>query len=491
MLGQSDKHSGDEPTIQSGIDAASDGDTVQVAPGTYFANINFKGKLITVISTGGPKVTIIDANNAGAVVTFVSGETRSAVLSGFTITNGGTDEGGGISIGSSSPTIVHNVIIRNRACSEGGGIEVAFSSPQILGNTISDNTQGVCSGGWGGGISIRGSGFAQIISNVISGNSWPSGNGGGISLSAAGTPLIMNNIISGNQAGDLAGGAVGGGIWTLNDSDPVIVQNLIVNNEADQGAGVYFSVPDGSPGPILVNNSIAGNNARRLQGSAVYTIGFVDKTQFLNNLLIGDSGQNAVFCDSTFDAAPPLFNNNDVFSQGGTGFEGNCASQSGTAGNISAEPAFVDPSLNNFRLLAGSPGIDVGSNSAPDLPPTDLDGLPRIADGTGIKKFIIDMGAYEFQPVTATPASIDFGAQLVGSSVKRNVVLTNHQSGSLTISGISAGGDFSAAGSCLAALAPGASCTISVLFRAQHNRSPRSNFCGERQRHQRPAKSGA
>ena len=42
---------GDFPTIQAGIDAANNDDTVEVSPGTYFENIDFKGKLITVMST--------------------------------------------------------------------------------------------------------------------------------------------------------------------------------------------------------------------------------------------------------------------------------------------------------------------------------------------------------------------------------------------------------------------------------------------------------
>ena len=82
---------GDQPTIQAGIDAASDGDTVLVAPGTYFENIDFKGKGITVRSSSGPEVTVIDGNQTGQVVRFDSGETIDSIIEGFTITNGNTE----------------------------------------------------------------------------------------------------------------------------------------------------------------------------------------------------------------------------------------------------------------------------------------------------------------------------------------------------------------------------------------------------------------
>lgn len=269
----------DQATIQGAINAANNGDTVLVAPGTYSENINFSGKAITVTSSGGASDTTIDGGAKAPVVIFNTGEGAGSVLNGFTIQNGmaaGTSsnpniEGGGIYVRSTSPKITNNVIQNNKACSDGGGIAVYFGSPLIQGNTIQNNTQAACSGGsGGGGIELGGAASAQVIGNVIANNTWPSGNGGGISMNAAGTPTISNNTIYGNTATGVSPAARGGGISTINSTDAVIVQNLIYNNSAGQGTGISISVPYGDPGPVVVNNTVYGGSGASQGISLVY-----------------------------------------------------------------------------------------------------------------------------------------------------------------------------------------------------------------------------
>jgi hypothetical protein len=79
--------------IQAAISDSNDGDTVIVAEGTYYENINFNGKNIVLTSTNpnAPAVveaTIIDGNDANSVVTFSGTENASCEIVGFTITGG-------------------------------------------------------------------------------------------------------------------------------------------------------------------------------------------------------------------------------------------------------------------------------------------------------------------------------------------------------------------------------------------------------------------
>jgi hypothetical protein len=375
----------DKPTIQSAIDAAAAGDTVLVASGTYFENINFRGKAITVESDQGPEVTIIDGNLAGSVVTLASGEGPASVLRGFTLQRGDASgyygsEGGGVRIERSSPTIQGNIITNNRACGSGGGIEADFSSARIEDNLITNNGQSLlCSGGIGGGIAVL-AGQTQVIDNIIVGNTWRSSSGGGIAL-FGGTPIVRGNLIRANSAYDSGGGI------DVSNSDALIVQNLIIGNQAEQGGGIYFGVGDGERGPLLVNNTIAENLG---QGSGIFAVGFDAHAQLFNNVVVGASGQSAIYCDPSFDPTPPVFMFNNVYTPDASAYGGICGDPTGTYGNISADPLFVDPLSNDYHLGSGSPSVDAGDNTAPDLPATDFDGDQRIINDR------VDQGVDEY-----------------------------------------------------------------------------------------------
>jgi hypothetical protein len=381
----------DQPTIQAAIDVANNHDTVLVAPGIYREHINFKGKAITVTSESGPEVTTIDGSPFDSVVLFISREVRNSVLNGFTLQNGAATPnrdyyGGGIEIVNASPTITNNVISNNNAC-YGGGIGIIYGSPLIQRNKITGNGKLVaCSSGDGGGINILGEApslHVEILDNEISDNGGTlTRAGGGIYVGAA-APIIKRNIIKGNTS------AQGGGIYITTNA--LIVQNLITGNQANSGGGIYWLIG----GPRLVNNTIAGNNATN--GSGVYADGNENRTELTNNIIVAEPGRSGLYCRASVeDTSLIILQFNNIFSNGGMAYGGNCSDRTGTNGNISADPLFANPTDGDYHLQQMSPSIDRGDNLTPNLPDKDLDGHPRILDGDGNGTPIVDMGVYEF-----------------------------------------------------------------------------------------------
>jgi len=246
------------PTIQSAIDSAFTGDIVLVANGTFYENINFKGKAITVAShflidedTSHIANTIIDGSqpanpDSASTVSFVSGEDTTSVLCGFTITGG------------SGTKWLMGTLIR-----AGGGILFRNSGALIRNNIIKFNSvdSAQVQRANGGGIFGCGTGSKINIENNTIRNNFAV-YGGGLCFFKS-VNIINNKIIANNASGE------GGGIWIGSpvSSYHLILNNFIKDNIASNGGGVVFW----NKACNLKNNLIAGNLASDA-GGGVLTI---------------------------------------------------------------------------------------------------------------------------------------------------------------------------------------------------------------------------
>ncbi len=416
-------------TIQEGINAASHGDEVIVAVGTY-PPIDFRGKAITVHSTDPANTwvveeTIIHAQGSfsapARAVTFNSGEGEDSVLSGFTITGGWIEAepgGSGILCDGSSPTIMNNIVRDNIAdgSANGAGVYCENSSARIADNIIRDNG---CDYGHGGGVyCLRGS--PTISGNTISSNAAMGGGGIETSDSAA---TIVGNTVSRNGAenqgaGILCSGSAfvieqnivrenvtdmgsGGGICCAGDENARIVNNTVFNNQSGSSGGGVFC----SGSLSIMGNRICGNSGSL--GAGVYCENSND-VSLINNTIVGNTDSESgggvvggtllnciVWGNSAFDGSQ-LYESTAMYSCVEGGYPGE--------GNTADYPEFADPDGpdnnpntyqdNDYRLQTISPCIDAGQNEQWMWDGVDLDGKRRILYGR--ISLTVDMGAYEY-----------------------------------------------------------------------------------------------
>jgi len=237
--------SGPFPTIQAAINAATPGEEVVLANGTYTGignrDLNFNGIGITVRSASlDPNKCIIDCNGLGRAFYFHNDETTEAKVEGLTIKNGDAYYGGAIECEEASPTI-DNCIITNNTAAFGGAIDCFYASPVIINCIITNNTAD-----YDGGAIEASSESSPTIKNCLITNNTAEGYGGAIDCYDMSSPVIRNCTIVDN-----IGDANRGGVHATNVSYPTI-QNCILWNNGDDIYGatdVNFScIQDGDTG---------------------------------------------------------------------------------------------------------------------------------------------------------------------------------------------------------------------------------------------------
>ncbi len=293
-------------SVQAAIDAASWGNEIRIAGGTYTEllgtvavitkELRIFGGFDQSCSNHDPVFnrTTFDARWGGSVISITSA--GDVLMEFLTLTHGdgsgncGTDgcgggiyardtilhvgdcvitdnvantsgemgRGGGIYAYTGSDGVVEiwgNRIVSNTAntnsssqyYSTGGGIFVRYATTRLETNEILNNTGSITgSGGEGGGIYLYGVAQADLLTNTIRGNEASghkiSGGGGGIYIFGF-KAYLSDNLIDDNSAAPNWAG-YGGGVYVSSQTEAHLTRNTIISNAAGPAVS-GFSAPGG------------------------------------------------------------------------------------------------------------------------------------------------------------------------------------------------------------------------------------------------------
>lgn len=407
-------------SIQAVLDAASDGDVINVGPGLYVEQLSFEGKDLVLRSTAGPEHTVLDGDDLWdtSVVSFTSGEPITATLQGFTIQNGHGQPylwdvgrgwvGAGVLVKSSAATILDCLFVDNNSRhsgqSLGAGLAAVNSEVVLRDNVFRDNL-----GFWGGGgVGLIGS-RASIEGNLFQDNLGT--RGAGLIVLQDSTADLVDNTFEGNRAGHgghlfvkdsvltssqdrfLSGSAWrnGGGV-VVQDATATFSEASFEDNRAEHDGGHLWVAWSG--GAAVLGSRMAGGEA------SAGAVAFVREAALsLHGVLLESPSAEAIwawqadlqlFNLTVLEPAAPLARAEggqasllNVLVQGGSGplLEGlQWASSLGwqVQGGLPEGALEADPLLANGVPQPGSPAIDAGSSLF-----DDLDGSPADIGATG------------------------------------------------------------------------------------------------------------
>ena len=344
--------------ISEAIACAKRGTVIRVAEGTYpQTQTVVLNDSATLIGAGADKVTLTMETLIGDPKTLVRIASDGAVVSGLTLSGGGSSglkvEGGTVS----------NCVIRNaRAVYRGGGVYLTGNS-KLYGCIVTNNT--VDSGNvWAMGGGVYADGDQTVVENCTvlnnrSSSSAPNAaDAGGAGVWANGG-LVRNCLVAGNS--DIAGAAVFLKNATMDNCTVVDNFSAAGMPAPKSGATDYRWLGVGGVsalGASKIRNSIVYGNCAKTPG-AVTNLVFQGSSVTVSHSLVGEPGDEEPFA--------------------------------GLGNVLYQDPIFKNAVRGNYRLQAKSPCVGKGDASVfPDVSSArDLDGKPRFFNRA------LDLGCYE------------------------------------------------------------------------------------------------
>lgn len=294
---------GSAVTIQEGLCQAAVGDTVLVWPGVYAENIVHRSG-VTLLSRSGHHETIIDGQGGKCIkADHCASGTR---VVGFTLSNGGSLEGGGVwVVNNSEIEIAHNLVINHNVEFGGAGVWVQRYSHALIHHNRFENTT---------------SHLASAIAVIV--------------FSSAD---IRNNVFANNTSA-AHGAAIG-----THKSHVVVVENLFINNQSAGDAGTvdFFK----STGQVF-NNTFVGNSGGPDGASGVAVRGATSHVSITRNLFANHTGGPVLLTESCQEVTC------NIFWQNSTHYAGLCP-PIGQEGNLETDPLLI--AGENGRFEAQSP----------------------------------------------------------------------------------------------------------------------------------------
>ena len=336
---------------------------------------------ISLEGPGSSNLTVQRDSSAAMFSVFTVNSGKTASISGITITGGNAVNGGGVD--NFGTLTVSGSSFTGNSASVGGGL-YNFNTATVIDSTFTDNVaSGSHNGGLGGGgiynlsiLTVKDSSFVGNFAN----------DGGGIG--STGMLTVTDSVFASNSAN---GEGYGGGI--KNTGTATVTDSTFASNYAfgDQGRG--GGIWNNSLTLTVTNSTFAGN--LNLRGGSICNL---SGRLTLNNTISSDNISGGYTGSNNLIGVNPLL---------------------GPLGNNGGP-------TQTMALLPGSPAIDAGSNAlavdANDNPLTTDErgvGFPRILGHS------VDIGAYEFTPLSQT---ISFGAiagQTYGTTITLSATATS------------------------------------------------------------------
>jgi hypothetical protein len=325
-----------------------DGTYSNTLTGEYFPIILKSNINVSAINS---QQVILDAEDKTSCMALC--EKSGVQISKLRIINGASASGGGISVTRSNMVEIDNCLLSNNYASEAGGgmwllegNHIKVTNCEFINNYSSD------------GAGCKATSELSLIENCSFINNISDENGGGISI--AGNPTNIVNC-------------------------------LFVENKAVKGGAIYTDWYNSR----IINNTFHDNEAT-YKGGTIYCIS--SNCELINSIIWDDSvlGMTKIYLTRYGESGYFDFTVNHCDLMNGS----NCVqvvddfiNLHWEESNISSDPFFMSPSVQNFLLIDNSPCINTGTPDVTtfNLPEMDLAGNLRIVNDT------IDMGCYENQ----------------------------------------------------------------------------------------------